>query len=360
MFAFVATPAFALEAPFINRIEPNSAKVGDYVTVYGSNLYGNSVVLDGRTLSVYETNYSFPDTTGSAMTFSVPAGLAVGAHSVQIEQRIVGGFSNSATLNVISSTPTINYIQPSSGEKNILRPGETATVYGSNIANSFYANFEGNGINQSKMLINSNGASGWFTVPALPDGYYIFTLVPEGKGSESNTISVKVVNPVAPAYTATITSVQSASGEKNVLHPGEYSAMFGSNINNTYNINFQGNGVNQSKMISDSKSSGQVAWFYVPMIADGYYNFSLIPTAKGNQSNTINVRVVNSQSSNGNAFQVVPSSSVNNTTKETPVTATTPVSQMTNAQREMMIQQIRTLLLQLIQQLNEMMKNGAV
>ena len=89
--------------PSILSITPSTAKSGDVITVYGTSLFGNIIVFDGNTLSTSMTTYGNHTTNGDSMTFTVPSTASVGTHSIQVEQRIVGGRSNSITLNVIGS-----------------------------------------------------------------------------------------------------------------------------------------------------------------------------------------------------------------------------------------------------------------
>jgi len=89
--------------PSILSITPSTAKAGDVITVYGTSLYGNIIVFDGNTLSTSMTIYGNQTINGDSMTFTVPSTASVGTHSIQVEQKIVGGRSNSVTLNVTIS-----------------------------------------------------------------------------------------------------------------------------------------------------------------------------------------------------------------------------------------------------------------
>lgn len=181
--------------PTISYISPTSAKVGDTITIYGTNLYGNGIVFDGNNLSSYATNYGYPNTSGNSMTFTVPSTASVGSHFIQIEQKIVGGLSNSATLNVMATLqmPTISYINPTS-----VKIGDTVTIYGSNLY--------GNGVvldgtNLSTYVTtygypNTSGNSMTFTVPPTASiGSHTVKVEQRIVGGFSNSVALSVIAP---------------------------------------------------------------------------------------------------------------------------------------------------------------------
>ena len=172
--------------PSIFSISPTSVRVGDTVTIYGSNLYGNGVVFDGANLSAYTTTYSYPDASGNSMTFTVPSTASVGSHTIQVEQRIVGGLSNAVTLNVVA-IPNISYISPTS-----LKAGDMMTVYGSNLYGNVFS-IDGNyGILPSSQ--DSAGTSVSFVVPWNTSvGSHMLRVEQKVSGVLGNFISFNVV-----------------------------------------------------------------------------------------------------------------------------------------------------------------------
>ncbi len=159
MFSIVAptqTPA-----PIISYISPISGKVGDTITVYGSNLYGNGVIFDGVNLSTSVTTYNYPSTSGSSMTFTIPSTASVGLHTIQIEQRIVGGRSSAVVLSVYSAPtstppPSISIIGASGSQP--ISTSITATV--------------GNTFTISGIPQNLSGMSYYYGSGNPPSGYY--------------------------------------------------------------------------------------------------------------------------------------------------------------------------------------------
>ena len=113
--------------PKISSISPTTAQQGDTITVYGSNLYGDGVVFDGIELSTSMTTYGTSDTSGNSLTFTVPAIASVGSHTIQVEQRIVGGLSNSVTLNV-AAMPATPILTSLSVDPTSLTSGQTAAI----------------------------------------------------------------------------------------------------------------------------------------------------------------------------------------------------------------------------------------
>lgn len=76
--------------PFITRISPASAKAGDAVTVFGMGFSAaaalNIVVVEG--VEVAADSYTLlPSPSGNeveSITFTVPAGISTGAHSIYV------------------------------------------------------------------------------------------------------------------------------------------------------------------------------------------------------------------------------------------------------------------------------------
>ncbi len=125
-----------LPKPYISSIEPKSAKVGELVTVRGSNLFGNSVYLNDYSVSSDPVNYSY-DASGNSLVFTVPKGYDVGRYNLKVEQRVVGGFSNSLPFEIIAQTinkqPVISSVESKViGAGNVVS-GEKAYIHGSGL-----------------------------------------------------------------------------------------------------------------------------------------------------------------------------------------------------------------------------------
>lgn len=101
LFAVFPIFASAQTAPAISFISPDSGGVGSQATIYGSNLYGNILVINEEIAQNWQYNSTL-DSTGNTMIFVMPSQM--GSNTIQVEQRIVGGRSNPITLNVTSST----------------------------------------------------------------------------------------------------------------------------------------------------------------------------------------------------------------------------------------------------------------
>lgn len=92
--------------PYVTRISPVAATAGDTVTVFGygfSDVAELNVVIIGAS-AVVATSYSLvtPPVAGEieAITFTVPAGLAIGANSIYVD--VLDNVSNtnvSITIN---------------------------------------------------------------------------------------------------------------------------------------------------------------------------------------------------------------------------------------------------------------------
>ena len=191
--------------PHISNINPTSAGDGQSVTVYGSNLYGDGIVWDGTDLSTSMTSYSFADTSGNNLTFTVPANAAAGQHTIQIEQRIIGGLSNSATLTVV---PAITYINPSTA-----KVGDSVTIYGTNLYGNIII-FDGQNSGIIPTFPDTSGTSMSFVVPSSWSvGTHTIQIEQRiiGGTSSAATFTVAAPTPLATftSFSASPTSISS-------------------------------------------------------------------------------------------------------------------------------------------------------
>lgn len=142
----------------------------------------------------------YPSGTAGLGVSVDPTKVGPGSYSYDIG--LSGNFSNSpkyihVTLNVSGyAAPSVSYVQSPAESKNILHPGERATVYGKNISSSYEVWFQKDGRTFFAPLtrIGSMGNDADFYVPQLSGGSYSLLLVPTGKGSESNKINVNVIS----------------------------------------------------------------------------------------------------------------------------------------------------------------------
>jgi hypothetical protein len=116
IFMVVAPPE---PQPAISSISPATAKVGDIVTIYGSNLgQGSYVEVVGESMTSPAVSYA-----NNSLTFRVSSAYSVGRHTIRIGKKASDVRSNSLALNVVASTPVesnINQdIDANSGEDRV-------------------------------------------------------------------------------------------------------------------------------------------------------------------------------------------------------------------------------------------------
>jgi hypothetical protein len=212
--------------PTITSISPSTAKVGDTVTIYGSNLYGDTVVFDGTELSTSMTNYGSPDTTGNSLTFTVPASALIGSNTIKIEQRIVGGLSNPVTLNVVApqaqpQPPKVTSINPSQGTVNTMVTISGAGLNGATDVDFYNPNNQIQvDITGQNLAVSADGSSLSFTLSGGFGGmvaagaYQVKVVTPAGT---SNGVSFSFAAPASSGPTVTLSpsslsfSMQAAS-----------------------------------------------------------------------------------------------------------------------------------------------------
>ncbi len=116
-FKIVGELVATSSVPYITKIKPEYVTPGSRVDVYGTNLYGNPIAIDG----VFDTyGIQYPDTSGKSFSFVVPENLSAGKHKLSIEQKITGVPGNSVVFSVSGSisptTPTVKVLSPNGGE----------------------------------------------------------------------------------------------------------------------------------------------------------------------------------------------------------------------------------------------------
>ncbi len=187
--SLVSEKVSALGYPTISYLSPSEAKPGEQITVYGTNLYGNILVINGQTAQSWQYNSS-ADSSGNTLVFSAPQD--VGSYQIQVEQRIVGGLSNSVNLNVQSPAPTIYRIEPASAQV-----GTTVYVYGSNFNNATFVGIDGasgTAIQPTDInLISSSKLS--FVVPSLSIGSHTIGVAEKaGPYDLSSPLSLNIIS----------------------------------------------------------------------------------------------------------------------------------------------------------------------
>jgi hypothetical protein len=189
---------------------------------------------------------------------------------------------------------TIDYVQSPAEDKNILHPGERATIYGSNLK---YGNISvhmiGKANDQTLSVGNQFEGSLDFIVPNVTSGDWdLYLQIPDSNNTSSvqasDKISVKVVGP--RTTNMSIDYVQSPAEDKNILHPGERATIYGTNLNagNIY-VYFVGKAYDQT-VATYNPYNGSID-FTVPNIPNnGDYYLSL--KQSGGESNKIMVNVI--------------------------------------------------------------------
>ncbi|MHB8660866.1 MAG: hypothetical protein ACYC75_02950 [Minisyncoccota bacterium] len=85
-------------APVISYISPASAKVGDTVTIYGSNFDSGSYVSVPDVMSINPTSYS-----SSSLTFVIPSGFTQGTPVIKVAEKASSVSSNGVFLTIIAA-----------------------------------------------------------------------------------------------------------------------------------------------------------------------------------------------------------------------------------------------------------------
>ncbi|MES2953358.1 MAG: peptidoglycan-binding protein [Patescibacteria group bacterium] len=101
-----------------------------------------------------------------------------------------------------SATPVISYVQGSSGDRNILRLGESATIFGTNLQNAVNIRFSSNGSTVALIPVtNTNFSILTFTVPSSLPGATILTVELPSSAGTWTAITIANNNQNVPAIT---------------------------------------------------------------------------------------------------------------------------------------------------------------
>ncbi|MHB1463089.1 MAG: beta strand repeat-containing protein, partial [Armatimonadota bacterium] len=136
------------QPPTITSFAPNSGKIGDTVTVAGTNLLGATTVSFNGTAAVFTVD------SDTAITATVPESATTGPIAVTTP----GGIATSVDVFTVYQPPTITYFTPTSG-----KVGDTVTLSGTNLLGATSVSF--------------NGTAAVFTVDSDTT---ITSIVPEG------------------------------------------------------------------------------------------------------------------------------------------------------------------------------------
>lgn len=193
---YVAVASGIVATPIITRMSPTTAKAGDVINVYGSNLYGSDVLVAGgnRVMAGYS------DTTGNSLYFYVPAAAPIGSVTVQA-QKGSGSVSNSVILTVVSAVPVAPVEAPiviSSISPATVRAGDTVTLNGSGFASGIFIQFlKGAGMSVVPTVLSSSQMS--FVVPQGVSGIQIIQAIMKGSGAASNTMTITIADTASTA-----------------------------------------------------------------------------------------------------------------------------------------------------------------
>lgn len=142
--------------PTISYISPMSAKVGDTVTIYGSNFDSGSYVLVPDVMSINPTSY-----TSSSLTFVIPSGFTPGTPVIKVSEKASNLSSNGIFLTVTAQQSTVS--QPT-----IHLSGSS----GSQVSDSSISVGIGGTFTISGMPQNLQGMSYYYGGGSPPSGYY--------------------------------------------------------------------------------------------------------------------------------------------------------------------------------------------
>jgi hypothetical protein len=341
-FAILPIFASAQSAPTISYISPDSGGVGSQATIHGSNLYGNVLVINGEIAQSWQYNSTL-DSTGNTMTFGMPSRM--GSNTIQVEQRIVGGRSNAATVTVV---PSILSITPSTA-----KAGDVITVYGTSLYGNMIV-FDGNTLSTSMTNYGNettNGDSVTFTVPLTASvGNHSIQVEQRIVGGRSNQITLNVISSsnFNDAYGSTYSKTSNipiSSTEKVITYtyPNSPCGTLMTNFTSAGSVSV-GNGpvYDLAVQVSPAGQMPDISTFRTYSCNNISVNGNVLGKAtfafklKSNDAN---------QNAASNNLPVIPYSG-------------TPISQLTQSQKNEMITQIRATLTMLIQQLTLMLQQG--
>ncbi|MCX6788643.1 MAG: peptidoglycan-binding domain-containing protein [Candidatus Jorgensenbacteria bacterium] len=264
--------------PTITSIYPTTAKIGDTVTVYGTNFTeGASVVFLKTSVGAWAKVLS-----SSQLTFVVPPG--VGSDVIQV---LLGGGvgSNVVSISILiesnSATPYITDIKPSQGTIN-----NTIAIYGNNIY----------GVVKSIEFVSGNGnilatLSGSDISAASPAGFLITKSLMDLLGYSgtfwidvvtSNGTSNKVAFTLTYPNTKSMPSISSISPTSGTS--GTSVTIYGTNLSGTSNVEFYNSNNSLAATIFPSSVSANsvvftVASIFAANVEPGTYQLGVVTNA---------------------------------------------------------------------------------
>ncbi|MHB1459799.1 MAG: IPT/TIG domain-containing protein [Armatimonadota bacterium] len=118
-----------IPAPVVSSFSPTTGKVGDSVTITGTNFTGATAVKINATAVV-----TFSVVSATSITATVPAGATTGKISVTTP----GGTATSSGVFTVIPAPTISSFAPTSG-----KVGDSVTITGTNLTGATEVKFNG-------------------------------------------------------------------------------------------------------------------------------------------------------------------------------------------------------------------------
>jgi len=132
-YPFVQTFTPKIGAPQISEINPHSGVPGDLVTLQGENLHAITGVDIGNIGFGTQAPVPTTITPGKVLQFQIPSSNSF-SNNQQIESVSISGVFGSASTNLtILGFPSIGSIFPVGFPNSPFSPGETGSVYGSNL-----------------------------------------------------------------------------------------------------------------------------------------------------------------------------------------------------------------------------------
>ncbi len=222
---FTVKPA---SAPTISSFAPTSGKVGDLVTITGTNLTGATAVKFAGLTAVFTV------VSATSITANVPSGAVTGKISVTTP----GGTAISATDFTVYPPPSISSFAPTSGAV-----GDTVTITGVNFTGATSVTFGGD---VSATITSVNATTITATVPSGAVTGTISVTTPGGTAVSNDSFTV---NPVP-----TITSFTPTSGK-----PGDFIDIIGTNFY-AITVKFNGTPITYNINYSTSHICPKVPW----------------------------------------------------------------------------------------------------
>jgi len=280
--------------PKITSVLPLSAKVGDTVTLYGSNFTGVTSDLISISNSVGSIS---PDTvysiTTNTVVFKMP-NVPAGIYNVQLTAN--GGTSNRISLNALQQTadviptiaPKITSVLPVSA-----KPGDTVTLFGTNftgVTKELISISNSSGSISPDTIYSSNASSVSFKMPSVPVGTYSVGLT--SNNGTSNRISLNALQQAVQVATPFISSINPTVGKT-----GDLVTLGGTNFEGVVSDLLFMDTANGSISPQIVSSSATNITFRVPNVPVGVYKVWMLGD-KG-ASNEVNFTVQNNLSTTG-------------------------------------------------------------